>query len=65
MQDCFIAMHDGWRRLRDEEKALSYLKQAIVNRSRSVLRHRSVMERYVPRQTGVVPSAETVALSQM
>src|SRR5512142_2276950 len=28
VQECFIAMHRGWHRLRDEEKALSYLKQA-------------------------------------
>ena len=23
VQECFIAMHDGWHRLRDEDKALS------------------------------------------
>src|SRR5580704_13755106 len=40
VQDAFIAMHDGWHRLKDAEKALAYLRQAVVNRSRSVLRHR-------------------------
>ncbi|HYZ57809.1 MAG TPA: sigma factor, partial [Streptosporangiaceae bacterium] len=25
VQECFVAMHDGWHRLREEEKALSYL----------------------------------------
>jgi RNA polymerase sigma-70 factor (sigma-E family) len=45
VQECFIAMHDGWGNLRDDGKALSYLKQAVVNRSRSVLRHRSVADR--------------------
>src|ERR1700753_2296604 len=45
VQECFIAMHDGWGNLRDDDKALSYLKQAVVNRSRSVLRHRSVADR--------------------
>ena len=43
VQDAFEAMHLAWRRLRDTEKALSYLRQAIVNRSRSVLRHRKVV----------------------
>ena len=42
VQDSFVAMHAGWRRLRDPEKALAYLRQAVVNRSRSVLRHRAV-----------------------
>ncbi len=26
VQDSFVAMHDGWRRVRDPEKALSYLR---------------------------------------
>ena len=42
VQDSFIAMHEGWGRLRTPENALAYLRQAVVNRSRSVLRHRTV-----------------------
>jgi hypothetical protein len=42
VQDSFAAMHGGWQRLRDGDAALAYLRQAVVNRSRSVLRHRSV-----------------------
>ena len=42
VQDAFVAMHGGWQRLGDPEKALAYLRQAVVNRSRSVLRHRTV-----------------------
>ena len=42
VQDSFVAMHGGWQRLRDAEAALAYLRRAVVNRSRSVLRHRSV-----------------------
>src|SRR6476620_3471223 len=45
VQDSFVAMHDGWQRLRDTEKALAYLRQAVVNRSRSVLRHRTVVDK--------------------
>jgi RNA polymerase sigma-70 factor (sigma-E family) len=42
VQDAFVAMHGNWQRLGDAEKALAYLRQAVVNRSRSVLRHRTV-----------------------
>jgi RNA polymerase sigma-70 factor (sigma-E family) len=42
VQDAFAGMHAGWRRLGDPEMALAYLRQAVVNRSRSVLRHRAV-----------------------
>jgi len=41
VQDAFVAMRGGWQRLGDTEKALAYLRQAVVNRSRSVLRHRT------------------------
>ena len=58
VQECFIAMHDGWQRLREEDKALSYLKQAVVNRSKSVLRHRSVADRNAPKPAPDMPSAE-------
>lgn len=33
VQDAFVAMHGKWSRLRDPEKALAYLRQAVVNRS--------------------------------
>lgn len=42
VQDAFAAMRDGWDRLRDAQKAVAYLRQAVVNRCRSVLRHRTV-----------------------
>ena len=40
VQDSFVAMHTAWRRLQDNEKALSYLRQSVVNRSRSALQRR-------------------------
>jgi RNA polymerase sigma-70 factor (sigma-E family) len=46
VQDAFVAMHGKWGRLRDPDRALAYLRQTVVNRSRSVLRHRSVVERH-------------------
>jgi RNA polymerase sigma factor (sigma-70 family) len=56
-------MHLAWRRLRDTEKALSYLRQAIVNRSRSVLRHRKVVEMHPPKPSPDEQSAEHAALT--
>jgi len=50
VQDAFVAMHGRWSRLRDPDKALAYLRQAVVNRSRSALRHRGVVERHAARQ---------------
>jgi RNA polymerase sigma-70 factor (sigma-E family) len=63
VQDAFIAMHDGWHRLKDTEKALAYLRQATVNRSRSVLRHRQVVEKNQPKPPPDMPSAEHGALT--
>lgn len=48
VQDSFVAMHGHWRSLRDPEKGLAYLRQTVVNRSRSVLRHRGVQARHTP-----------------
>ena len=63
VQDSFVAMHGAWRRLRDSDKALSYLRQSVVNRSRSVLRHRVVVDRNAPKPAPDMPSAEQGALS--
>ena len=63
VQDAFEAMHTAWRRLREEEKALSYLRQAVVNRSRSVLRHRTVVDKNAPKPAPDEPSAEQGALA--
>jgi RNA polymerase sigma-70 factor (sigma-E family) len=41
VQDSFVAMHGVWQLLRDADKALAYLRQSVVNRCRSVLRHRT------------------------
>jgi len=62
VQDSFVAMHGGWQRLRDAEKALAYLRQAVVNRSRSVLRHRTVVDKNLQKPPPDMPSAEHGAL---
>jgi len=63
VQDAFEAMHTALRRLRDSEKALSYLRQAVVNRSRSVLRHRTVVDKNAPKPAPDEPSAEHAAMA--
>jgi RNA polymerase sigma-70 factor (sigma-E family) len=65
VQDSFIAMCGAWNRLRDRDKALAYLRQSVMNRSRSVLRHRIVADRIVPKPAADVPSAEQAAITQL
>jgi RNA polymerase sigma-70 factor (sigma-E family) len=50
VQDCFVSMHDHWARLRDPDRALAYLRQSVVNRSRSHLRHQAVVRRHAARE---------------
>jgi RNA polymerase sigma-70 factor (sigma-E family) len=70
VQDAFVAVHAAWRRLRDPDKALAYLRQSVVNRSRSRLRHLKVADRKAPallpaEAAGSVPSAETRAMAAL
>lgn len=63
VQDAFVSMNDAWRRLHDAEKALSYLRQTVVNKSRSVLRHRKVVDMHAPKPAPDEPSAEQAAMA--
>lgn len=65
VQDTFVAVHARWGRLRDPDRALAYLRQAVVNRSRSALRHRAVVERHPVRRTPPddAPAADQAALA--
>ena len=65
VQESFIAMHHGWRRIRDGDKAVCYLRQSVVNRSRSVLRHRVVVDRHAPAPLPDAPSAEQGAIAAL
>jgi len=47
VQDAFVAVHGRWARLRDPDKALAYLRQAVVNRSRSGTRF-SISNSFAP-----------------
>lgn len=64
VQDAYVALHGHWRRLRDADRALAYLRMSVVNRCRSALRHRRVVQAYaaVARPHRDAPSAEAGAL---
>ncbi|CUR54246.1 Sigma-70, region 4 type 2 [metagenome] len=62
VQDSFVALHDRWGKLRDPDKALAYLRQIVVNRSRSALRHRGVEARHAPLPE-VSPGSDDAALA--
>ncbi|UMG92909.1 SigE family RNA polymerase sigma factor [Nocardioides sp. TF02-7] len=66
VQDALVAVHQRWDRLTDHGKALAYLRQAVVNRSRSALRHRGVVNRYLARQAapGHLPGADEPVLGE-
>jgi DNA-directed RNA polymerase specialized sigma24 family protein len=55
VQDSFAAMHRAWSRLWDSDKALAYLRQSVLKRSRSAVRHRKAVHRDTPK-----PSRGTV-----
>lgn len=63
VQDCFVALHLHWARLRDPDAGAAYLRRSVVNRCRSALRHRSVVDRFLGRaRPEVGPSAESEVL---
>ncbi len=65
VQDAFVKLQLRWGGLRDLEKAPAYLRSAVLNEARSVLRHRKVVDRYDARRTAeppwVSPESEAVA----
>jgi RNA polymerase sigma-70 factor (sigma-E family) len=65
VQECFIAMYAAWRRLKNVDKAVNYLRRSVVNRSRSVLRRRMVADKHVPKHEPDMPSAEQGAITQL
>jgi RNA polymerase sigma-70 factor (sigma-E family) len=65
VQDSFVAMHLAWRSLADSDRALSYLHRAIVNRSRSVLRHRMAAGKILPEHAPGLPGADPAAIIKL
>ncbi len=65
VQDAFVAVHGRWSRIRTPESALPYLRQAVVNRSRSVLRHRMVVDRHLRAEAGLPAAPAPDAAGQV
>jgi RNA polymerase sigma-70 factor (sigma-E family) len=65
VQDAFFAMHSAWTGLRNVDNALAYLRQAVMNKSRSVLRHRTVVDKNTQQAPPDMPSAEHGAMVQL
>ncbi|MFI6604514.1 SigE family RNA polymerase sigma factor [Nonomuraea sp. NPDC050536] len=62
VQDAFARTHAGRARLRDPGKALTYVRSAVLNGCRSVLRRRATVFRRVVPYEPPVWSAESAAL---
>jgi RNA polymerase sigma-70 factor (sigma-E family) len=63
VHDAFVRTHVAWDRLRDPERALSYLRSAVLNGARSRLRHLRVVDRTRLAPPGPGRSAEAVAMA--
>ena len=62
VQEAFAGLHRHWGGLRDEAAAVGYLRTAVVNGSRSVLRRRRTAREYVPPHQANARSAESLAM---
>jgi RNA polymerase sigma-70 factor (sigma-E family) len=62
VQEAFTGLHRHWSGLRDEAAALGYLRTAVVNGSRSVLRRRKTARGYIPPHQANARSAESLAM---
>lgn len=63
VQEAFIRLQTGWRRLRDPDRAAAWLRSAVLNGARSRLRHHDVQRRHQPPPPRSAPSAEETALA--
>ena len=62
VQDSFVALHRGWRWLARRDQALWYLRQSVVNRSRSARRRAPPGSAQCP--SAVVAAMQTLPLRQ-
>ena len=62
VQEAFTGLHRNWGNLRDAAAALGYLRTAVVNGSRSVLRRRKTAREYTPPHQVNARSAESLAM---
>ncbi|MBO3751822.1 SigE family RNA polymerase sigma factor [Streptosporangiaceae bacterium NEAU-GS5] len=62
VQEAFARTHVGRRRLRDPDRALAYIRSAVLNGCRSVLRRRSVVFRRAEPYEPPIWSAESAVM---
>ncbi|WP_433369446.1 SigE family RNA polymerase sigma factor [Streptosporangium sp. CA-115845] len=62
VQEAFLGLHRRFGRLRDPEKALVYLRSAVLNNARTVLRRRRLPSWFAGTYTPPVWSAESEAM---
>ncbi|MFO7192657.1 MULTISPECIES: SigE family RNA polymerase sigma factor [Thermocrispum] len=62
VQEAFAGLHRNWKGLRDSAAAVGYLRAAVVNGARSVLRRRKTAREYVPPHAVTARSAESMAM---
>lgn len=62
VQEAFAGLFRHWSGLRDRAAAIGYLRTAVVNGSRSMLRRRRTARAYVPPHSGTARSAESMAM---
>jgi RNA polymerase sigma-70 factor (sigma-E family) len=67
VQDAYVRTHQHWRRIREPDQALSYLRTCVLNGARSALRRRGVARRYLDAAGPLphAPSAESGALGAL
>jgi RNA polymerase sigma-70 factor (sigma-E family) len=69
VQEAYIKVHAALSgptsRLRDDDRALAYLRQTVVNLARSSLRRRLVARKHAPHPMPDAPSAEEGAYAQV
>ncbi|MEU3529048.1 SigE family RNA polymerase sigma factor [Streptomyces sp. NPDC038707] len=65
VQEAFIRVHSARRRVRDPEKTLAYLRQTVVNLSRSTLRRRILGLKLLSKPMPDAASAEEGAYDQL
>jgi RNA polymerase sigma-70 factor (sigma-E family) len=62
VQEAFVGLYRRWSRIRDPEAAAGYLRQAVINGSRSALRRRGTADRAAPSLHVVDASSPDVAV---
>nr|WP_078892809.1 SigE family RNA polymerase sigma factor [Streptomyces sp. NRRL F-2580] len=65
VQEAFIRVHSARNRVRDREKTLAYLRQTVVNLSRSALRRRILGLKLLSKPMPDMASAEEGAYDQL